>query len=342
MVADGYLHQPLPSEGEANRKKKQFEPVSYLKAQRSSSPSTPNTMELRCRFLLLLLANFLFVAHQYHIGNFAAEATIVVVVTNVTYQDRIAAFGPRLTEEGFAGFIVPVEKLEEKNVKGCSKLKNEVNQKNWIALVERGQCSFIDKVRNMQESGAVAVVVGDNEHNGLITMYATGDTSDVKIPSVFIAQTEYRALRSLSMMVNKPLEVQLIKDDLFQWPLLDIIIFVILTPTVMMIFIYICWRVRQRQRRKQDIAPQRVVGNLPTKIFYESKREENDPQECAICLDEYIDEDELRIMPCKHEFHVACIDSWLTTRKKFCPFCKRDICSPTEETPLLANADPSP
>ncbi|CAG8571329.1 2427_t:CDS:2, partial [Acaulospora colombiana] len=143
------------------------------------------------------------------------------------------------------------------------------------------------------------------------------DTSDVKIPSVFVAQSEYRTLRSLSMMVNEPLEIQLVKDDLFQWsssfdknmhvnyrPLLDVIIVVILSPTVMMIFIYVLWRIRQRQRRKQEIAPQRVVGNLPTKIFYESKRQENDPQECAICLEEYVDEDELRIMPCKHEFHV--------------------------------------
>lgn len=294
------------------------------------------------RSLLLLLAHCLFVSHRCHIGRFAADATIVVVATNVTYQDRIAAFGPRLTEERFTGFLIPVEILEEKNQKGCSKLNKEVDADNWIALVERGQCSFIDKVRNMQSSGAIAVVVGDSEHNGLITMYATGDTSDVKIPSVFIAQKEYRSIRSLSMMVNKPLEIQLIKDDLFQ-PLLDVIIVVILSPTVMMIFIYVLWRIRQRQRRKQDVAPQRVVGNLPTKIFYESKRQENEPQECAICLEDFNDEDELRIMPCKHEFHVTCIDSWLTTRKKFCPICKRDIVSsPTEETPLLSNPEPSP
>lgn len=85
----------------------------------------------------------------------------------------------------------------------------------------------------------------------------------------------------------------------------------------MMIFIYVLWRIRQRQRRKQDIAPQQVVGNLATKIFFESKRQENEPQECAICLEDYADGDELRILPCKHEFHITCIDSWLTTRKKF-------------------------
>lgn len=45
----------------------------------------------------------------------------------------------------------------------------------WVALVERGgNCSFVAKVRNMQESGAAAVIVGDNQRNGLITMYARG------------------------------------------------------------------------------------------------------------------------------------------------------------------------
>jgi len=292
------------------------------------------------RFLLLLLLTHCpFVARR---GNFVVDATIIVVATNVTYQDRIAAFGPRLTDEGLFGYIVSVEMIEDDNQKGCSKLKKDVSTKNWIALVERGQCTFIEKVRNMQASGAIAVVVGDNEKNGLITMYATGETSDVKISSVFIAQTEYRALRSIVEKHAKEVKVQLVKDNLLQWPLLDVIIVVILSPTVMMIFIYVLWRIRQRQRRKQDIAPQQVVGSLATKIFFESKRQENEPQECAICLEDYADEDELRILPCKHEFHITCIDSWLTTRKKFCPICKRDICLPTEETPLLSNHEPTP
>lgn len=49
-------------------------------------------------------------------------------------------------------------------------------------------------------------------------MKPLGDTSDVKIPSVFIAQSEYRELRLLSLLVNRnPLKIQLIKDDLLQW-----------------------------------------------------------------------------------------------------------------------------
>ncbi|KAF9923795.1 hypothetical protein FBU30_006135 [Linnemannia zychae] len=87
-----------------------------------------------------------------------------------------------------------------------------------------------------------------------------------------------------------------------------------------------------------DLAPTEVVSNLPIKVFFSSKVKENDPVECVICLEEFEDETELRVLPCRHEYHVACIDSWLTKQKKFCPICKRDICAPSETTPLLSSS----
>ncbi|KAK9712207.1 hypothetical protein K7432_007307 [Basidiobolus ranarum] len=268
------------------------------------------------------------------------NATIIVLSTNDTYQDRVAAFGPRLTERGINGTLVPLETLTPEHKHAC-KVISPPPIKDWIALVERGKCSFIEKVRNMQESGAIAVVVGDSEFDSLVTMYASGDTSDVKIPSVFTPQSQYEQIRFLSLFVDEPMLVRLIKDDMLDWPLLDVIIVTLLSPTIMMTFIYGLWRFRQRQRQKQDLAPVSVISNLPKKKFYKEKRKGNEPQECVICLEDYIDEDELRILPCKHEFHIECIDPWLTTRKKFCPICKQDTC-PSEDTPLLPIREGNP
>ncbi|CAG8553797.1 4730_t:CDS:2 [Ambispora leptoticha] len=295
---------------------------------------TSKTFEGTAAFIVLVLLGSVLI----DIFLITDQALTFSQATNATFFDRIAAFGPRLTEEGLEGHLIPLDMIESDNINGCRTLETRFDIPT-IVLVERGHCSFIDKVRNMQRSGAVAVVVGDPEHNGLITMYATGNTSDVEIPSVFVGQKDYNELRSIVFISGTPILIKLVKDDLLQWPLLDVIIVVILSPTVVMIFIYILWRIRQRHLNRQDIAPQQVVCNLPRKIYNQSKRQENDPQECAICLDDYADGDELRIMPCKHEFHVTCIDSWLTTRKKFCPICKRDICSPNEATPLLPNRD---
>ena len=45
---------------------------------------------------------------------------------------------------------------------------------DWVALVRRGGCSFVSKVRNMQNSGAIAVAIGDPDQTGWVTMYAPG------------------------------------------------------------------------------------------------------------------------------------------------------------------------
>ncbi|CAG8495982.1 15726_t:CDS:2 [Acaulospora morrowiae] len=43
---------------------------------------------------------------------------------------------------------------------------------------------------------------------------------------------------------------------------------------------------------------------------------------CAICLDDFQEDDLLRILPCEHEYHVGCIDEWLSTKSTKCPLCK--------------------
>ncbi|KAG0317743.1 hypothetical protein BGZ99_006129, partial [Dissophora globulifera] len=46
---------------------------------------------------------------------------------------------------------------------------------------------------------------------------------------------------------------------------------------------------------------------------------------CSICLGEYVINDHLRVLPCNHEYHVECIDIWLTTKSTYCPLCKHDL-----------------
>ncbi|CAH2070494.1 unnamed protein product [Thlaspi arvense] len=47
--------------------------------------------------------------------------------------------------------------------------------------------------------------------------------------------------------------------------------------------------------------------------------------ECAVCLNEFEDEEPLRWMPpCRHTFHASCIDVWLSSRST-CPVCRADL-----------------
>ncbi|XP_027177280.1 uncharacterized protein LOC113776346 isoform X1 [Coffea eugenioides] len=74
-------------------------------------------------------------------------------------------------------------------------------------------------------------------------------------------------------------------------------------------------------------APETVVDSLPVKIHRKPERLESgdDVIQCYICLAEYEEGDKIRILPCHHEYHVACIDKWLKEIHGVCPLCRRDV-----------------
>ena len=46
---------------------------------------------------------------------------------------------------------------------------------------------------------------------------------------------------------------------------------------------------------------------------------------CAICLDDFRENEELRLLPCHHAFHRHCVDPWLLKQSELCPMCKQSI-----------------
>ncbi|KAK1396270.1 RING-type E3 ubiquitin transferase [Heracleum sosnowskyi] len=71
------------------------------------------------------------------------------------------------------------------------------------------------------------------------------------------------------------------------------------------------------------------IRSIPTHRYIKGNRQS---AECAVCLGEFEDNQELRTLPkCKHSFHVDCIDMWLYSHPS-CPTCRTNTMpSPSPE-----------
>ncbi|KAJ1920354.1 hypothetical protein H4219_001329 [Mycoemilia scoparia] len=45
---------------------------------------------------------------------------------------------------------------------------------------------------------------------------------------------------------------------------------------------------------------------------------------CPICLEDYSAGEYIRKLPCGHDYHILCIDTWLISKSPTCPYCKYD------------------
>ncbi|OWZ22064.1 BRCA1-associated protein [Phytophthora megakarya] len=62
---------------------------------------------------------------------------------------------------------------------------------------------------------------------------------------------------------------------------------------------------------------------MADEITYRSSTE-SDSETCPICLDDFEDGADVKVLPCQHFFHVDCINPWLEGRSGRCPLCKQD------------------
>ncbi|KAI5416037.1 uncharacterized protein LOC127073450 isoform X1 [Lathyrus oleraceus] len=80
-------------------------------------------------------------------------------------------------------------------------------------------------------------------------------------------------------------------------------------------------------------APESVVDSFPLKSHKKVDAADggNDAEQCYICLAEYEDGDQIRVLPCKHEYHMSCVDKWLKEIHGVCPLCRGHVCGGSTE-----------
>lgn len=74
-------------------------------------------------------------------------------------------------------------------------------------------------------------------------------------------------------------------------------------------------------------APESVVNSFPLKNHQKLQTvgSGDDVEQCYICLAEYEEGDKIRVLPCRHEYHMLCVDKWLKEIHGICPLCRADV-----------------
>ncbi|NXC22701.1 RNF6 ligase, partial [Corythaeola cristata] len=66
------------------------------------------------------------------------------------------------------------------------------------------------------------------------------------------------------------------------------------------------------------------IDNLSTRNYGDIHTENEISKTCSVCINEYVTGNKLRQLPCMHEFHIHCIDRWLSENST-CPICRQPV-----------------
>jgi hypothetical protein len=114
------------------------------------------------------------------------------------YTVGTAAFGARLSSPGLTANVGQATPAD-----GCSALTNSGAIAGRIALIDRGTCTFVAKVKNAQDAGAVGVIIA-NSPTGVFGNMGGGDAT-ITIPSVMISLTDGNTLKGQLSGLNATL-----------------------------------------------------------------------------------------------------------------------------------------
>eukprot|EP00071_Canis_lupus_P047240 XP_022280797.1 E3 ubiquitin-protein ligase RNF130 isoform X3 [Canis lupus familiaris] len=223
------------------------------------------------------------------------------------------------------------------------------NIKQWIALLQRGNCTFKEKISRAAFHNAVAVVIYNNkskEEPVTMTHPGTGDIIAVMI-------TELRGKDILSYL-EKNISVQMTIAVGTRMPPKNFsrgsLVFVSISFIVLMI-ISSAWLIfyfiqkirytnaRDRNQRRLGDAAKKAISKLTTRTVKKGDKETDpDFDHCAVCIESYKQNDVVRILPCKHVFHKSCVDPWLSEHCT-CPMCKLNILKALGIVPNLPCTD---
>jgi hypothetical protein len=112
------------------------------------------------------------------------------------YDIGTAAFGPAANTASMSGRVVQATDAGNEEgpstTDGCTAFSNAAAINGSIALIDRGACTFVTKVRNAQNAGAVGVIIADNRRETCLPpgLGDDGSGADINIPVISVTQDQ--------------------------------------------------------------------------------------------------------------------------------------------------------
>ncbi|XP_042311606.1 E3 ubiquitin-protein ligase RNF130 isoform X2 [Sceloporus undulatus] len=209
------------------------------------------------------------------------------------------------------------------------------NTKQWIALLQRGNCTFRQKIMRAALQNASAVVIYNNvsgEEPVTMTHQGTGDIVTVMITELKVKEILNYLEKNMSVLIAIAVGTRYQNKTFSRSSLVFVSIsFIVLMiiSSAWLIFYFIqkirYTSARDRNQRRLGDAAKKAVGKLTTRTVKKGDKETDpDFDHCAVCIESYKQNDVVRILPCKHVFHKTCVDPWLSEHCT-CPMCKLNI-----------------
>ncbi|XP_037978870.1 E3 ubiquitin-protein ligase RNF128 isoform X2 [Motacilla alba alba] len=210
-----------------------------------------------------------------------------------------------------------------------------VTEAPWIALIERGNCSFAEKIQVATRRGATAAVIYNSRGRGNSTLLMAHHGAE-KIVAIMIGNLKgmeilHRIQSGLKVtMVIEVGKKRSLSMNIFTILFISVSFFVVAAATVGCYVSYsarrlIMARAQSREQRRLRARAKKAIEQMQLRTLKEGDKETGpDGDSCVVCFEQYKPNDVMRVLTCNHVFHKTCIDPWLLEHGT-CPLCKCDI-----------------